>query len=188
MSSDRDQSESRDTGSNDETGWRVEIGDEKVHEAVQTVDSLPSQPLEQHEYTILESSAQVGDSIFPILDNRADQTVNGVGFITDKKLLLAVWEPDGNRWVQVVCVNKDESLPGADENSWVVEAASVYDDDTGEPIIEFAPNETASLSDLYDYTFKYIEHVYDETDHLWFIPHSVTDMADFPDPEPSHSH
>lgn len=142
---------------------------ETVEPGVKTLDSIPNRPLSRTEYKALEQS-DAFDNISPTLDNPRDEQVHALSFALNNEYYYFGWNPDSEQWEQIVHIITNQ------DDDWNLEAVEIYDEDEDEVKLspQFTPDDV--IEDVYDYIWEYITYTYDETDHLWYIPHTVDDM------------
>lgn len=71
--------------------------------------------------------------------------------------------PGKERWEQILVAVDTEATPVFKT------AISVFDDETGEPVLWFDPDSDPGIEDIVEFVWKYVEYTYPETDRLFNV-------------------
>lgn len=109
--------------------------------------------------------------VAPLVIDADTDHVTHLDFVIGETHYYIGWNPENERWERIlVVVDEGENEEGEGDETIVVETAvSVFDDETGEPVLVFDQTTNPSIEDIVEFVWGYIEYTYPETTRLFNV-------------------
>jgi hypothetical protein len=113
------------------------------------------------------NEGDVFDIVGPlVIDSRTDR-ITHLNLVINHKHHFVGWNPTNERWEQIVVV---EDRDDEDDETVVLKTAiSMFDDETGEPVLVFDGPTEPSTEDVVAFIWEYVEYTNPDTDHLYNV-------------------
>lgn len=140
----------------------------------EVVSALPADSLTHIQYKALEQSDSF-ESCAPLIADTTRQRITHLSLQVGETNYFLGWDPDDEHWVQIITFEWPEEMGEVEMDIDVLE---VFDDDTGEPLLEFDLDEENFIDSIHAHVKNHAEYAYDDTDNLWFIIDEGREVAE----------
>lgn len=135
---------------------------------VVTLDALPDGSLS----TATVDSLREGDAldmVVPLVVDETNARTTHLDLVVGDTHYFVGWNPAASQWERILTVVDDG------ETMTFESAVTVFDDETGEPVVEFDPDEDYEVEELVDYLWAYVEYTYPDADELLNVMEQALD-------------
>lgn len=101
-----------------------------------------------------------------VIDTNTDR-ITHLNLVVNNTHHFVGWNPTTEQWEQIVVVEDQED---EDDETVVLETAiSMFDDETGEPVLVFDGPAEPSIEEIIAFVWEYVEYTNADTDHLYNV-------------------
>ena len=111
------------------------------------------------------NEGDVFDIVGPLVMDTHTDRITHLNLVLNNTHHFVGWNPTNERWEQIVVVEEQEHED--DETVVLKTAISIFDDETGEPVLVFDGPAEPSTKDIAAFVWEYVEHTNPNTDHLY---------------------
>lgn len=109
------------------------------------------------------------DIAAPLVIDPTTQSVTHVNLVSDDTHYYLGWNPDKQEWVRLLVALDTEDDPLLES------ALTVYDDETGDVVVGFEPDDSPTTEDILEFVWEYVEYTFPETDNLYNVMDEALD-------------